>query len=80
MGLAGGLFGVLLGWAIGRAIQVATMIYLKRQGVNAPNIWTVPWWLVAGAIVFSVVVSLASGIYPASRAAKLDPVEALRYE
>jgi putative ABC transport system permease protein len=80
MGLAGGLFGVALGWAIGRAIQIATMIYLKRQGVNAPNIWTVPWWLVAGAIVFAVVVSLVSGIYPASRAAKLDPVEALRYE
>lgn len=80
MGLAGGLFGVLLGWAIGRAIQLATIIYLKRQGVNPPNIWTVPWWLVFGAIIFSVVVSLASGIYPASRAAKLDPVEALRYE
>jgi putative ABC transport system permease protein len=80
MGLAGGLFGVVLGWAIGRAIQLATIIYLKRQGVNPPNIWTVPWWLVGGAIAFAVVVSLASGIYPASRAAKLDPVEALRYE
>ncbi len=80
MGLAGGLFGVLLGWAIGRAIQFATMIYLKRQGMNPPNIWSVPWWLVLGAIVFAVVVSLASGIYPASRAARLDPVEALRYE
>jgi putative ABC transport system permease protein len=40
----------------------------------------VPWWLVVGAIAFAVVVSLASGIYPASRAARLDPVEALRYE
>jgi len=80
MGLAGGLFGVLLGWAIGRAIQFSTMIYLKRQGVNPPNIWSVPWWLVLGAIAFAVVVSLASGIYPASRAARLDPVEALRYE
>lgn len=80
MGLAGGFFGVLLGWVIGRAIQFATMIYLKRQGVNPPNIWYVPWWLVLGAIVFAVAVSLASGIYPASRAARLDPVEALRYE
>ncbi len=80
MGLAGGLFGVLLGWAIGRAIQLATMVYLKRQGMNPPNIWSVPWWLVLGAIAFAVVVSLASGIYPASRAARLDPVEALRYE
>jgi putative ABC transport system permease protein len=80
MGLAGGLFGVLLGWAIGRAIQLATMIYLKRQGMNPPNIWSVPWWLVLGAIAFAVVISLASGIYPASRAARLDPVEALRYE
>lgn len=80
MGLAGGLFGVLLGWAIGRAIQLGTMIYLKRQGVTPPNIWSVPWWLVLGAIAFAIVVSLASGIYPASRAARLDPVEALRYE
>jgi putative ABC transport system permease protein len=80
MGLAGGLFGVALGWAIGRAIQFATVIYLKREGMNSPNIWSVPWWLVLGAIAFAVVVSLASGIYPASRAARLDPVEALRYE
>ena len=80
MGLVGGIFGVALGWAIGRVIQLGTMIYLKRQGLSSPNIWSVPWWLVLGAIVFAVLVSLASGIYPASRAAQLDPVEALRYE
>lgn len=80
MGLVGGIFGVVLGWVIGRAIQFATAIYLKRQGVTSPNIWSIPWWLVLGAICFAVLVSLASGIYPASRAAQLDPVEALRYE
>jgi len=80
MGLAGGVFGVLLGWGIGRTIQFATAVYLRRQGLNPPNIWSVPWWLVLGAISFAVIVSLASGIYPASRAARLDPVQALRYE
>src|SRR5450759_932870 len=80
MGLVGGVFGVMLGWAIGRAIQFGTMVYLKRQGLNSPNIWSVPWWLVLGAIGFAVLVSLVSGIYPATRAARLDPVEALRYE
>jgi len=80
MGLMGGIFGVALGWAIGRVIHFATTVYLKRQGLNSPNIWSVPWWLVLGAIGFAVAVSLVSGIYPASRAARLDPVEALRYE
>ena len=80
MGLVGGVFGVILGWAIGRTIQFGTMVYMKRQGLNSPNIWSVPWWLVLSAIGFAVVVSLLSGIYPASRAARLDPVEALRYE
>jgi putative ABC transport system permease protein len=80
MGLAGGVGGVLIGWGIGRVIQFVTAAYLRRQGIPAENIWLVPWWLVVGAIVFSLVVSLAAGMYPASRAAKLDPVEALRYQ
>lgn len=80
MGLLGGVVGVLLGWTIGQVINVGTNIYLKRQSLPPEHFWAVPWWLVAGAIGFSFVVSLISGLYPASRAAKLDPVQALRYE
>ena len=80
MGLAGGIFGVALGWLIGKALTFGTNVYLHRQQLPAIDLSSVPWWMAVAAIVFSVVVSLAAGIYPASRAAKLNPVEALRYE
>ena len=80
MGFLGGIFGVGLGWFIGRAVTVGTNIYLNRQNLPPANVFSVPWWLVLGAIAFGIVASLAAGIYPASRAARLDPVEALRYE
>jgi putative ABC transport system permease protein len=80
MGLLGGVCGTALGWIIGRMINFGTNIYLKRQGFPPEHIWSVPVWLVAGAVGFAFVVSLLSGLYPASRAARLDPVQALRYE
>jgi putative ABC transport system permease protein len=80
MGLAGGVFGVFFGWLIGRTLTLGTNIYLKRQDLPGVEISAVPWWLVCGAIGFAVLVSLVAGLYPASRAAKLNPVDALRYE
>lgn len=80
MGLVGGLLGVLIGWLIGQAITVGTNIYLHRRDLPSIQISAVPWWMVGGAIAFSIAVSLAAGLYPASRAARLNPVEALRYE
>ena len=80
MGLLGGALGVALGWMIGRLINLGTNVYLRSQDLTPEQIWFVPWWLVGFAIVFAIVVSLLSGLYPAARAARLDPVQALRYE
>jgi len=80
MGLFGGVFGVLFGWLLGRAITLGTNVYLHRQNLNSIELSSVPWWLVFIALGFAVLVSLVAGLYPASRAAKLNPVDALRYE
>lgn len=80
MGLFGGILGVLFGWLLGRALTFGTNIYLKRQNLNSIELSSVPLWLVFSAIAFAILVSLAAGLYPASRAAKLNPVDALRYE
>jgi putative ABC transport system permease protein len=80
MGFVGGIAGVTLGWLIGAALTWGTTMYLRRQDLPGVKISYVPWWLAAGAIAFAVVVSLLAGLYPAGRAARLNPVEALRYE
>jgi putative ABC transport system permease protein len=80
MGVLGGIFGVGLGWFIGRMLTWGTNFYLHRRSLPSVDVSAVPWWLAVGAIAFAVGVSLAAGIYPAARAAKLNPVEALRYE
>jgi ABC-type antimicrobial peptide transport system permease subunit len=80
MGLFGGIVGTILGWLIGRALTFGTNVYLHRQNLSSVDISSVPLWLVLFGIGFAIFVSLAAGLYPASRAARLDPVQALRYE
>jgi putative ABC transport system permease protein len=68
--LLGGLFGMLLGWLISKA-----------AGLVFPNLPTsVPLWAATAGVAVSVGVGLFFGIWPAAKAARLDPVEALRYE
>jgi putative ABC transport system permease protein len=66
----GGILGLGLGWGISR---IASFVF--------PSLPTaVPLWAAVAGVGVSVGVGLFFGIWPASRAASLDPVEALRYE
>ncbi|OHB60562.1 MAG: hypothetical protein A2167_06465 [Planctomycetes bacterium RBG_13_46_10] len=80
IGFLGGVFGLILGWIVSMAINQVVNYFLSRQGVPYVNYFSFPWWLCAGAIVFSVLISLAAGIYPTIRAARVDPVVALRHD
>jgi putative ABC transport system permease protein len=80
IGLLGGFFGLALGWVTSGLINRIVNYFLAKQGVPFISYFSFPFWVCAGAVVFSVAVSLISGIYPAWRAARVDPVEALRHD
>ena len=80
IGVLGGVTGVLLGWIVGRIINFGANVYIQNQGGTPGNLFSLPFWLIGGAIGFSWLVSLIAGSYPAARAAKLDPIQALRHD
>ncbi|RXR20412.1 FtsX-like permease family protein [Flavobacterium amnicola] len=69
IGQLGGLLGVIFGISIGYLIA----ILIDFQ-------FTIPWLAISSAFIVSFIVAVFSGSYPAMKAAKLDPIEALRYE
>ncbi len=80
IGFLGGIFGLGLGWAVSRIINQAANYFLARQGVPYVEYFNFPWWIILGSILFAIVVSLISGMYPAVRASRVDPVVALRHD
>ncbi|MEI6243735.1 MAG: FtsX-like permease family protein [Acidobacteriota bacterium] len=80
IGVLGGVAGLALGWLVARGVNIAANIYIVRQGGEAGNLFSFPFWLVGGALAFAWLISLLAGSYPANRAAKLNPIQALRHD
>jgi ABC-type antimicrobial peptide transport system permease subunit len=70
----------LLGGLLGLVASVGLLAAAKQIIPSGDSISLVPLGAMAVGFVFSSGVGLISGIYPAMRAARLDPIEALRYE
>ena len=81
IGLIGGLFGLVFGTMLGRLVDWIAHRYLISEGVTGVGqLSVVPPWLALGALAFAALIGLLAGLYPAARAARLDPVTALRAE
>lgn len=73
------VLGGLIGLAVSMGI-VALMNFILTQALPTGAVAKFDWLIMAQGLGFSVVIGLVAGVYPALRAAKLDPIEALRHE
>ena len=81
IGLTGGIIGALAAWGIdGLSNRLAYRFILKPQGASFVDFFSLPPYLWLGAILFALVVSILAALYPAARAARIDPVRALRHD
>lgn len=81
IGVTGGVIGVLVAWGVdGLSNRLAYRFILKPQGASYVDFFSLPPWLSVGAILFALSVSILAALYPAARAARIDPVKALRHD
>ena len=81
IGLMGGLGGLALGRGVAWILEIAVNAYARTHGVTAHlDVFAFPIWLLAATVGFAAAISVLAGVSPALRAARVDPIQALRRE
>jgi putative ABC transport system permease protein len=80
IGCIGAILGLVLGWVVTIIANKIANLQILPVGEPPVDFFYFPAWLILGAIVFSITLSLAAGLYPAIRASRIDPVKALRHD
>ncbi|MDR3559464.1 MAG: ABC transporter permease [Candidatus Pacebacteria bacterium] len=80
MGLLGGLVGIAIGYLEGKIFNLVINLIASHFGGQQVNLFSSPLWFVSSVIAFSAVVGFITGVIPARRASKIDPLDALRYK
>lgn len=82
IGFLGGFVGIFLGIAVSQLFNWFINILARMMGSNNVymHLFFYPYWFLGFIIIFSTIIGIIGGYFPARRAAKLNPLEALRYK
>ncbi|MFW5885181.1 MAG: ABC transporter permease [Patescibacteria group bacterium] len=80
IGFLGGVVGILIGLAGTKLINFGFNVLASKLGGEPIDIFQTPLWFVLFVLFFSTLIGLITGVYPSERAAKLNPLMALRYK
>lgn len=80
VGFLGGVSGVLMGITIGFVVNLLLNVAASQFGGQAVKLFAFPLWFLTFITLFSAIVGYLTGIFPARRAAALNPLDAIRYE